>query len=121
MRYWVFLCDKGTETECFARKLLGTSGKMLRTVEQIRKGDICFLYNRETDVLFGPFVAESDGKENIEPKAWGGEYPAQVRVGWKAITAILNASKEFDFLHKLELSDLEGLRILAKLALKWVE
>jgi hypothetical protein len=110
VKYWKFICKKDTEAECFQRKLLGDTEKWLETVKKVDEGDACFLYNIETDVLFGPFIAKSKGGFNIESEAWSGRFPAQVRVGWNSITPLVNASKEFGFLkkHTLELTEEEG-------------
>jgi hypothetical protein len=96
--------------------LFGDTPKFREAVEKVREGDICFLYNVETDTLFGPFSARSNGRMNIEPEAWGGRYPAQVRVGCDTIMVFTNASKHFGFLKKvtLELTDEEGKKILSK-------
>jgi len=76
---------------------LGTEAEY---VEKIRKGDRLVLHNPHTDVLFAPFTADSDGGMNIEPGAWGGKFPAQVRVKWSNITVINRASRKFGFLRK---------------------
>jgi hypothetical protein len=49
---------------------------------KVTKGALGFLLNLDTDVLFGVFEAVSDGGLEIEPGAWEGRFPAQVRVGW---------------------------------------
>ena len=118
--YWKFICTKRTEAECFQRKLFGDVKERLGEVEMVKKGDTLFLYNVETDALFGPFVAESDGKLNIEPDAWEGGFPAQVRVDWGYITIIENASRTFGFLKekRLRLRDFEGKQVFEKLRIK---
>ena len=117
MKYWKFVCKNDTEAECFQRMLFGDSAKMWESVERVKEGDICFLYNLDTDTLFGPFEARSSGQMNIEPEAWGGRFPAQVRVGCGAIAVLTNASKELGFLQKvtLELSEEQGKKILERL------
>jgi len=47
---------------------------------KVEKGDFLFLLNLSNDVVYGIFKATSDAKMNIEPKAWGGRYPYQVKV-----------------------------------------
>jgi DNA modification methylase len=49
-------------------------------VLQIKKDDILFLLNLDSDILYGPFKARSDGRKDIVPEAWGGNYPYQVDV-----------------------------------------
>jgi len=93
--YWKSVCSSETEAECFQRALFGDAMKFLDEVKEIKRGDALFLHNIDTDVLFRPFEAEGDGGLNIEPDAWGGCFPAQVRVGWEAISLIRNASTKF--------------------------
>lgn len=46
----------------------------------VKKGDILFLLNVDSDILYGTFKAKSDGRKNIVPEAWGGRYPYQAEV-----------------------------------------
>jgi len=62
--------------------LFGSTLEYEDRVLQVRKGDLGFLYNLDTDVLFGVFEAISDGSLDIEPRAWEGRFLAQVKVGW---------------------------------------
>jgi len=104
MRYWKFVCKKDTEAECFGRMLFGDTRSSWNEIRDVRRGDVLFLYNLETDILFGPFIADSDGQLNIEPDAWGSRFPAQVRVRAPAgIAVINNASTIFWVLKEEEL------------------
>jgi DNA modification methylase len=47
---------------------------------QVKKGDALFLYNVDTDTLYGVYRAKTEGRKNIIPEAWGGKYPYQVAV-----------------------------------------
>jgi DNA modification methylase len=47
---------------------------------QVKKGDRLFLLNLDSDIFYGPFKAESDGKKDLVPEAWGGKYPYQVKI-----------------------------------------
>jgi hypothetical protein len=116
--YWKFICTSETEAECFQKALFGDILKFWDEIKDVRKGDILFLYNVDTDVLFGPFTAESDGGLNIEQNAWGGRYPAQVRIGFGAISIMRNASANFSFLKKVsvKLSEKQGRELLKSLA-----
>ena len=120
--YWKFVCSSETEAECFQGALFGDTMKFWDEVKEIKRGDALFLYNIDTDVLFGPFEAESDGGLNIEPDAWGGRFPAQVRVGWEAISLIRNASTKFSFLKivSIKLSEEHGRELLKALALEHI-
>jgi very-short-patch-repair endonuclease len=79
---FVFICSKTTQDECLARMLFGSTLEYEDKVLKVREGDLGFLYNIDTDVLFGVFEAISDGSLDIEPRAWKGRFPAQVKVGW---------------------------------------
>jgi hypothetical protein len=80
---WVFLCNDRTESECLALKLFGLPKREWASVSQVKKGDILYLHNYEHNRLYGVFEAVEDGKMNIEPYAFDGYFPAQVRVVWK--------------------------------------
>ncbi len=87
--------------------LFGLAKKNLGDVCRIQKGDKLFLYNFESDCLYGVYEAAGVGAENIEPKAWSGCFPAQVRVNLvDQLKEICNASKTSPFLRsqRVELS-----------------
>lgn len=59
----------------------------------VKKGDILFLLNLDSNTLYGTFMAKSDGRKNIVPEAWGGGYPFQVEVEKNGeINTITNAA-----------------------------
>ena len=120
--YWKFICTSATEAECFQRGLFGDTVKFLDEIRKIKRGDTLFLYNVNTDVLFGPFVAESNGGLNLEPDAWGGHFPAQVKVGWETISLIQGASTRFGFLktRTVKLSEEQGRELLKVLTLEHI-
>lgn len=101
IRGFVFACGKKTEAECFDRLLFGSDRVFGPVVIRIRNGDLLFLHNLETDVLYGVFEASSDGNLNIQKDAWKGRYPYQVKV--KSLgerTTIKNAKgilRKFEF------------------------
>jgi DNA modification methylase len=76
----IFACTSKTEKECFDRMLFGTNRLHGDRVLKVRKGDALFLLNIDTDTIYGPFTAGSDGQKDIAPEAWKGRYPYQVRV-----------------------------------------
>lgn len=76
----IFACTISTEKECLDRMLFGTGRLYGESVLQIKKGDALFLLNLDEDVVRGPFAADSAGKKDIVPEAWGGKYPYQVKV-----------------------------------------
>lgn len=62
------------------RMLFGTSKVYGEDALAVKKGDLLFLLNIDSNVLHGVFRAKSDGKQNIVPEAWRGKYPYQVAV-----------------------------------------
>jgi hypothetical protein len=76
----IFACTSKTEKECLDRMLFATGRLYGEGVLAIKKGDPLFLLNLDTDVLYGTFAAGSAGKKDIEPEAWAGRYPYQVKV-----------------------------------------
>lgn len=74
------LCTNKTEKECLDRGLFGDKRHRLESLKPIKIGNIGFLLNISKDELIGIFVAESEAELNIVPDAWGGEFPAQVKV-----------------------------------------
>jgi len=63
--------------------LFGEKPKYKEMIDLIQPGHCLFLYNVDTEQLFGEFEATSIGEENIVPEAWGGGFPLQVSVQWK--------------------------------------
>ena len=76
----IFVSTDKTETECFQRMLFGTSKLYADDALAVKKGDILFLLNVNSNVMHGIFRAKSDGRQNIVPNAWKGKYPYQVEV-----------------------------------------
>jgi len=77
---YVFLCSNRTEQECLQKKLFGLPQSEWNRVSQVKEGDILFLLNYQNNRLHGVFEATTDGTLNIEPYAFDGYFPAQVRV-----------------------------------------
>jgi DNA modification methylase len=76
----IFACTSKSERECFDRMLFATSRIYGENVLKIRRGDLLFLLNLDTDTIYGTFLAKSHGAKNIVPEAWKGRYPYQVQV-----------------------------------------
>lgn len=77
---FIMMCTNKTEKECLEKMLFGDRKSRLNHLKTIEKGHIGFLLNISKDQLLGVFVAESKAKLDIEPDAWNGEFPAQVKV-----------------------------------------
>jgi len=76
----IFACTSKSEKECFDRMLFATGWVYGENVLKIKKGDLLFLLNLDTDTLHGTFHAKSAGAKDIVPDAWKGRYPYQVQV-----------------------------------------
>lgn len=77
---YIFSCTNKTEKEGLKRLLFGTNRIYAYGAMKVKKGDFLFLLNLDSDLLHGIFRAASDAQLNIEPEAWGGKYPYQVKV-----------------------------------------
>lgn len=93
---FIFVCGMSTQDECFEKMLFGTIFSYKNKALKVREGDPGFLYNLDTDILYGIFKAVGDGSLNIDPQAFGGKFPVQVRVGWmKEFKPMRNAKSLF--------------------------
>ncbi len=79
-RCFIMLCDDSTEEECLRRNLFGDMARRLENLDEIESGDMGFLLNINRDELMGAFRACSEAQLHIEPDAWDGRFPSQVRV-----------------------------------------
>jgi hypothetical protein len=77
---YIFLCANSTETECYDRLLFGGKEKYRKEIPTIKPGDRLFLFNYQEGLLHGTFSATSEAKMNIQPEAWKGGFPWQVKV-----------------------------------------
>ena len=80
IRGFIFACTNKSESECLSRLLFATDKIYGPVVIRIRKSDLLFLNNKNTDMLLGVFRAVSDGDFNIQLNAFEGKYPYQVKV-----------------------------------------
>ena len=79
-RFFIMVCTNQTEAECLERNLFGGTPDFREWYRVIRPGDTGFLLNFESGDLMGVFEALSQAQINIEPDAWKGKFPLQVRV-----------------------------------------
>jgi len=100
IRAFLFACTDKSEQECLDRLLFSTDKLYGPIVIRIRVGDLLFLNNIDQDTLIGVFVAESEGAYNIQPEAFGGRYPYQVKV--RSAGEILNIKKAKKLLHDFD-------------------
>lgn len=102
IRGFLFACTKKTETECLERRLFAADRSYGPIVFRVRKGDLLFLNNLETDTIHGVFEAISDGHFNIEPQAFDGQYPYQIRV--KPLGSVITLNKANKLLSKFNVA-----------------
>lgn len=76
----IFACTNKSKEECFRRLLFGTNKVYAPAVMRVKKGHYLFLLDLDSDRLYGVFEATSDAEMNIQPEAWEGKYPYQVKV-----------------------------------------
>ncbi|EOA29651.1 hypothetical protein CARUB_v10015153mg [Capsella rubella] len=82
----IFGCKFSTIKECYAKNLFGLPAPHMAYIKNIDPGLTLFLFNYSDRTLHGIFEAASEGKLNIDPKAWSpngsdpSPYPAQVKV-----------------------------------------
>ena len=77
---FIFACTNSSQNECFERLLFGSNKVYGATAIRVKKGDFLFLWNLDSDLLYGVFQATTDAQLNIIPEAWSGNYPYQVKV-----------------------------------------
>ena len=80
MSAFIFRCNEKTFQECLDRNLFGELEEYLPFIKQLDVGSSVFLYNTTNWNLYGIFKATSQSDKHIEPQAWGGKFPAQIKV-----------------------------------------
>jgi DNA modification methylase len=91
---YIFACTAKSEKECFDRKLFGTGKLHGESVLNVKKDDLLFLLNLDSDTLYGPFRAKSGGAKDLVPEAWNGKYPYQVQVQKNGKTSSIKNAKK---------------------------
>jgi DNA modification methylase len=101
IRGFLFACTKNTEEECFSKMTFATEKVYGPIVIRIRKGDLLFLNNIDTDVIYGVFKAISDGFIKGGSDTFDRKYPYQVKVECFGNKIKVNNAKKY--LNKLEI------------------
>nr|BAK01276.1 predicted protein [Hordeum vulgare subsp. vulgare] len=118
---FIFTCDGATTPECFRYRVLGLPRRKLGAVSRIRRGAALFLYDFDARYLYGPYRADSDGGRDLEPAAFQGRLPAQVKfmihgdfmpVRGKTMRYTIKENYPGKFLPELTFTQVEKLRAL---------
>lgn len=77
---FISFCNNSTEKECLHKNLFGHRYLIDHIIDSEILSSFGFLYNYQKDELIGVFKAVSTFQKNIEPNAFSGKYPFQIRV-----------------------------------------